>query len=238
MQPGAAIVNCESVPYSTVLMDAAPDTSCCPPLTRREARREERREAILDVAARYFLEHGYAATTMSGIAAALGGSKGTLWSYYASKELLFADVLERVTSEFRAQLSLALNPDEPVETGLRQFCSRYLARLTHPDGLALHRLVMGEVSRFPEVGRIFYERAPRRVHELLATFLERAIKGEICGGYRCRVARHALTIYLPPCETRRAPGWRERIASPRRGTPPCSRRRATTCSSASAGSRS
>jgi len=180
MQPGAAIVNCESVPYSTVLMDAAPDTSCCPPLTRREARREERREAILDVAARYFLEHGYAATTMSGIAAALGGSKGTLWSYYASKELLFADVLERVTSEFRAQLSLALNPDEPVETGLRQFCSRYLARLTHPDGLALHRLVMGEVSRFPEVGRIFYERAPRRVHELLATFLERAMeRGEL-----------------------------------------------------------
>jgi AcrR family transcriptional regulator len=161
-------------------MDAAPDTSCCPPLTRREARREERREAILDVAARYFLEHGYAATTMSGIAAALGGSKGTLWSYYASKELLFADVLERVTSEFRAQLSLALNPDEPVETGLRQFCSRYLARLTHPDGLALHRLVMGEVSRFPEVGRIFYERAPRRVHELLATFLERAMeRGEL-----------------------------------------------------------
>jgi len=161
-------------------MDAAPDTSCCPPLTRREARREERREAILDVAAGYFLEHGYAATTMSGIAAALGGSKGTLWSYYASKELLFADVLERVTSEFRAQLSLALNPDEPVETGLRQFCSRYLARLTHPDGLALHRLVMGEVSRFPEVGRIFYERAPRRVHELLATFLERAMeRGEL-----------------------------------------------------------
>jgi len=161
-------------------MDAAPDTSCCPPLTRREARREERREAILDVAARYFLEHGYAATTMSGIAAALGGSKGTLWSYYASKELLFADVLERVTSEFRAQLSLALNPDEPVETGLRQFCSRYLARLTHPDGLALHRLVMGEVSRFPEVGRIFYERAPRPVHELLATFLERAMeRGEL-----------------------------------------------------------
>ena len=180
MQPGAAIVNCESVPYSTVLMDAAPDTSCCPPLTRREARREERREAILDVAAGYFLEHGYAATTMSGIAAALGGSKGTLWSYYASKELLFADVIERVTSEFRAQLSLALNPDEPVETGLRQFCSRYLARLTHPDGLALHRIVMGEVSRFPEVGRIFYERAPRRVHELLATFLERAMeRGEL-----------------------------------------------------------
>jgi TetR/AcrR family transcriptional regulator, mexJK operon transcriptional repressor len=149
--------------------------TCCPPLTRREARREERREAILDVAAGYFLEHGYAGTTMSGIAAALGGSKGTLWNYYASKDLLFADVLERATREFRAQLSLALNPDEPVAAALGQFCSRYLGRLTNPNSLALHRLVMGEVGRFPEVGRIFYERAPRMVHQLLADFLGRAM---------------------------------------------------------------
>lgn len=180
MPPAATIVNRKTVPYSTVVMDAGSETSCCPPLTKREARREERREAILDIAERYFLEHGYAGTTMSGIAAALGGSKGTLWNYYASKELLFGDVLERATHEFRAQLSLALNPDERVEAALRQFCSRYLARLTHPEGLALYRLVMGEVVRFPEIGRIFYERAPRRMHELLSAFLERAMeRGEL-----------------------------------------------------------
>ncbi|MFC3173820.1 TetR/AcrR family transcriptional regulator [Novosphingobium bradum] len=149
---------------------------CCPPLTRREARREERREAILDVATQSFLEHGYAGTTMSGIAAALGGSKGTLWNYYASKELLFSDVLERATREFREQLSLALNPDEPVEVALHSFCSRYLERLTLPEGIALHRLVMGEVVRFPEVGRIFYERAPLGVQRLLSEFLDQAME--------------------------------------------------------------
>jgi len=161
-------------------MNAAPETTCCPPLSRREARREERREAILDVAARYFLEHGYAATTMSGIAAALGGSKGTLWSYYASKELLFGDVLERATRDFKAQLSLALNPGDGVAVALSKFCWRYLGRLTHPDGIALHRLVMGEVGRFPEIGRIFFERAPQGVYELLAEFLEGAMmRGEL-----------------------------------------------------------
>lgn len=180
MQGAAKIVNRQTVHYSTVMSEALSEPACCPPLTRREARREERREAILDVAAQYFLEHGYAGTTMSGIAAALGGSKGTLWSYYASKELLFSDVLERATRDFRAQLSLALNPDEPVDAALRQFCSRYLARLTNPEAIALYRLVMGEVVRFPEIGRIFYERAPRRVHELLASFLDRAMdRGEL-----------------------------------------------------------
>jgi len=158
-----------------------PETAnSCQPLSRREARREERRGAILDVAARYFGEHGYAATTMSGIAAALGGSKGTLWSYYASKELLFDDVIERATSEFRAQLSLALNPEEGVAAALGKFCSRYLDRLTRPQGISLYRLVIGEAGRFPEIGRIFYERGPLGVYRLLADFIAQAMaRGEL-----------------------------------------------------------
>ena len=39
-----------------------------PALSRRDARRRDRRDAILEVAQQSFLEHGYAATTMSAIA--------------------------------------------------------------------------------------------------------------------------------------------------------------------------
>lgn len=157
-------------------MTAEPDTCALERPTRREARREERREAILDVARRYFLDHGYAGTTMSGIAAALGGSKGTLWSYYASKELLFGDVLERATRAFREQLSLALHGDDPIEVSLLAVCSQFVTRLTHPDGIALHRLVVGEAGRFPEMGRIFYERVPQQVHSLFAQFIGLAME--------------------------------------------------------------
>ena len=51
-------------------------------LSRRELSRRSRREAILEVAARSFFAHGYAATSMSSIAGELGGSKGTLWTYF------------------------------------------------------------------------------------------------------------------------------------------------------------
>jgi hypothetical protein len=71
-----ALVNQKSVLYGT---DMQIPSLTCP--SRREARRLSRREAILEVAERSFLEQGYAATTMSAIAAELGGSKGTLWSY-------------------------------------------------------------------------------------------------------------------------------------------------------------
>lgn len=155
-------------------------SGCADRPTRRETRREERREAILEVATRYFLDHGYAGTTMSGIAASLGGSKGTLWSYYASKELLFGDVLDRATRDFREQLSLALNHDEPVGAALLQVCIEFLTRITNPDGISLHRLVVGEAGRFPEMGRIFYERVPHRVHSLLSRFIAEAmVRGEL-----------------------------------------------------------
>ena len=52
-------------------------------------RRDQRREAILEVAREVFTEEGYAAASMSTIAARLGGSKGTLYNYFKSKEELF-----------------------------------------------------------------------------------------------------------------------------------------------------
>ncbi len=145
--------------------------------SRREARRLSRREAILDVAAQSFLEHGYAGTTMSAIAATLGGSKGTLWSYFSSKEVLFDAVIDRVTEAFRAQLSLILTPRDGFEAALRRFCIEFLRQVTSPEAIALHRLVVGEAHRFPEVGRIFYDRAPRQTQELLGRFLADAMDG-------------------------------------------------------------
>gem|GEM_PF-6945919 len=47
----------------------------------------ERRAAIVQLALRSFLAHGYEATTMSAIAKDMGGSKGTLWSYFSSEEV-------------------------------------------------------------------------------------------------------------------------------------------------------
>lgn len=108
---------------------------------------------------------------MSAIAAELGGSKGTLWSYFPSKEALFAAVIERATEEFRHQLTLVLSPADDLEVSLNRFCRHYLARVMSADGIALHRLVVAEVSRFPEVGKIFYERGPRQTHLLLAKFI-------------------------------------------------------------------
>src|SRR5882757_6223376 len=63
--------------------------------TASPRRRDERRDHILDVARDAFLSTGYADTSMSAIAARLGGSKGTLYNYFKSKDELFNAYVER-----------------------------------------------------------------------------------------------------------------------------------------------
>ena len=63
-------------------------------------RRDQRREAILEVARAVFTEEGFAAASMSSIAARLGGSKGTLYNYFKSKEELFAAYVREECARF------------------------------------------------------------------------------------------------------------------------------------------
>src|SRR5437763_16491787 len=69
----------------TTLQETTPET----------VRSDRKRRQILDVAREVFLEEGFAAASMSTIAARLGGSKGTLYNYFKSKDELFAAYVER-----------------------------------------------------------------------------------------------------------------------------------------------
>lgn len=146
---------------------------------KREARKEERRLAILDVAKRAFLEHGYSAASMSAISAELGGSKGTLWNYFPSKEELFAAVLEHATAAYRQQLSDLLAPSADLWTTIVSFCRSFITKITSPEGVRLHRLIAAEAGRFPELGEIFYRRAPEPTLRILAEFFA----GQMAAGH-------------------------------------------------------
>src|ERR1700743_809975 len=64
-------------------------------LAKTKLDRDQRRELILDVAQGVFLEEGFANASMSVMAARLGGSKGTLYNYFKSKDELFNAYVER-----------------------------------------------------------------------------------------------------------------------------------------------
>lgn len=124
-------------------------------MDKRTINRLARRERILEIAAQSFLENGYDRTTMSAIATHLGGSKGTLWKYFQSKEQLFEDVFQQRTASFREEIASILTPAPDVRLALLRYSRRFMEKTTSEEAVALFRLVIAESVRFPEVGRIF-----------------------------------------------------------------------------------
>jgi AcrR family transcriptional regulator len=164
-------------------------------MSKREERRGERRATILATAGACFLEHGYAGTTMSAVAARLGGSKGTLWSYFSSKEELFAACIEEKTEVFRAELVQVLNPGAPLRPAIEGFCRRFMTKIREPQSVALYQLLCGEGTRAPEASRIFYERGPGVVQALLVAFLgSHEAAGRLRGGTPLEMAQVLISL--------------------------------------------
>jgi TetR/AcrR family transcriptional repressor of mexJK operon len=139
--------------------------------------------AIREAAARLFLAKGYQDTSMDEIAAAARISKQTIYTHFASKEQLFADLVlgnaERV-EEFAEAIVRTFREAEGLEDGLRGLAHLYVEFVIRPDVLQLRRLVLGEAGRFPELARSYYERVPDRVYAALASLLaELAAEGRL-----------------------------------------------------------
>lgn len=139
-------------------------------------RSTRKRKAILEAAATVFLRNGYLGTSMDEIAALARVSKQTVYKHFADKERLFIEIVTSTVNDVSDPVHeevLELADSGDVEADLRDLARRQLRRVMQPRLLALRRLVIGEATRFPELGRSFYERGPGRTITALATAFER-----------------------------------------------------------------
>jgi AcrR family transcriptional regulator len=135
--------------------------------------RDVRRETILDAAQDVFMEVGFAAASMSMIAARVGGSKGTLYNYFKSKEELFEAYVGRHCAwQHEVIMGDFLTPGEDIRTVLLKLGRNLLNVVLSDIGLRNFTLVISEAHRAPEIGRAFYEAGPatgaRRLAEGIA----------------------------------------------------------------------
>ena len=128
------------------------------PLPRRQQNRLDREKRILDAALKIFSEMGYSGTTMDAVAAEAGLTKPTLYSYFPSKESLFQAMMlgkrDRMLDVFEHP-----SPEGMVQD-LHTFAWDYADTVMRPDMLSLARLIIGEVQRFPEIGRAYQASGP------------------------------------------------------------------------------
>ena len=116
-----------------------------------------------------FME-GYSGTAMSKVAAAVGASKTTLWTYFPSKEALFAAVVDDIIERFGKTLVVELSPEKDIGLTLRTFGSVLVTMLTSEPMLSLFRLVISEARRFPHLAELFFERGPQVGRDRLASY--------------------------------------------------------------------
>lgn len=135
----------------------------------------QRRQAFVNAAREAFFANGYAGTTMSSIAGTVGGSKTTLWSYFPSKEELFAAVVDDIVEHYGQALSVEMPDDDDIVGALRQFGRALMNTIMSEQIMALYRLVLSEATRFPHLAEMFYDRGPRQGKARLAEYMGRAM---------------------------------------------------------------
>jgi AcrR family transcriptional regulator len=131
---------------------------------------EAKRDGIVDAAMAVFLEKGYEAASMSDIARRAGGSKATLYSYFASKEALYVEVMDVRCSARFEQAFGTLRFDGDLYSTLSRFGVSLFTELLAPDMLATRRNIVHDAGR-SDIGRLFFERGPERGLRRLADFL-------------------------------------------------------------------
>lgn len=161
-------------------------------LPLRDTRLDAKRSAIIKGAKEVFLRNGFAGTSMDAVAAKARASKMTVYRHFGSKEALFAGVITElcqqiVGDEFEEMLK------RPPAEALRAFAEKMVAIVFAPETLELHRIVIAESRRFPELGRMFYQSGPEICIKVLSDYFTR---NRISAQLRVDNARRAAEEFL------------------------------------------
>jgi AcrR family transcriptional regulator len=130
-----------------------------------------KREGVVAAATKLFLEEGYGATGMDAIAKAADVSKATVYSYYADKASLFADVMVRMCEEIGGPAQMEDLAGATPEATLRAIALHGVHRVLEAVRRQIFQRVMAESRQFPELGRKFWETGPGRIEGALARYL-------------------------------------------------------------------
>jgi len=141
-------------------------------MTSRGTAALTKREAITNAATELFVRHGYDATSMELIATEAQVSRQTIYNQFESKEALFRAIISALADEAVVPLAEAVRKGSSARATLLRLARSILATALRPSTLAMHRLVVAEAARFPELGRVIYGAGAARAIAQLADFLQ------------------------------------------------------------------
>ncbi len=149
-------------------------------LTEFTPRAQAKRDAILAAAQEFFIRHGFGSTSMDAIAVAANVSKQTLYRYYQHKEALFIATMQHMVFEHTMMTLFAELRETPMQSlpqlehALLTWAQVALENIMQPDYVALVRVLIAELPRFPSLGPLFFSVLPQEGSSVLRALLESA----------------------------------------------------------------
>ena len=139
------------------------------PASARPQARSSKRDKIVRSATKLFLEQGYDNVSINDIIDVVGGSKGTIYSNFGSKEKLFEAVVEQMCSDVTVRIDTRLVGT--LDEQLIRIAQSFVAKVLSPQILTFHRLMTSIGRTFPAAGRLFYNTGPRTAYQIIAGWI-------------------------------------------------------------------
>jgi AcrR family transcriptional regulator len=147
-----------------------------PPVRPRSRERyDERRQEVIDIAARVIAQRGYDATTIDDLVAATGLQRGGLYHYIGGKQDLLIAIHERFLHPLLAQaraIAAEQLPPEAALRGLAHALMENIARYTDQVTVFFHE--WRTIEDDPRWAQILRER--REFEDLIGDVLERGAR--------------------------------------------------------------
>ena len=130
-----------------------------------------RGELIVDTAQKLFFKHGFDETSLEMIINETGGSRRSIYNDFGNKQGLLIAVIERHLDE-KTQMLTTINRELPIAAALNDLCFRFAQSMLSETLISLHRLIVQQVVKLPELGDMVFERGPMKAVLPLAQYLE------------------------------------------------------------------
>jgi len=166
------------------------------------------RQRILEVATELFLAQGYGSTTIEAVAARAGISKRTFYHRFDDKSVLFAAVVHEIIGQIRPPADVPLIEGATLRDVLRRLAGMILHAALAPQAIALHRLVMAESARFPELVRAVHgDGSTREATILIGGLLAREMRDSKLSAENRAFAAEQFIFMVVALPQRRAMGF-------------------------------
>jgi AcrR family transcriptional regulator len=136
---------------------------------------DEKRQEIVAVARDVFRQKGYAEASMAEISARLGGSKGTLYSYFSSKEELFLSVMLDMAHRTAGPILGELETASDMKAGLGPFMHKLMQAMCSAELIDFRRMLIGEAGR-TQLGKLMFEQGPKQYLQTFADLFEAEVR--------------------------------------------------------------